>query len=586
MNRWVPIVVPVVLFYPCWRAVDRVSAVSGEREVRPADERGTRSLSGGGGSGENGSGSLAQSGGAGLGAAPGGGARESAPEQRFGGEAKVALLIANSDYRQFGRLANPAEDMSRLSEALTRAGFKVITRQDATREQMLDALTDFEERLRRSRGIGFFHYGGHGVQVDGKNYLIPVDADIPDERRVSTRALDVQEVTTSMERADARVSVVVLDACRDNPLPKVATRGAARGLAAVEVKPKNSVIVYSADAGNRAMDGVFTPILSKYIDRKDLSLVQMLTQVRRDVYEQTRGNQTPAEYNQLFDEVFLALDGAEAVQPVVPGRPMPKQEARPVFSPATQVQRVEAAVKQEPGVGSRMNELVRVTGGKLPARSKVAGTVVGDFEIGKYEVTWGEWRGVSAWSAGRGYDVSVAGVGDGDDYPVQEVSWYDAVKWCNARSEKEGLVPVYVVRGDVYRSGDFGQSGSGSVTMRQGAKGYRLPLDAEWEWAARGGVKSAGFEYSGSSNLGEVGWFSTNSGSRIHAVGERRANELGIHDMSGNVWEWCWDAKTVLRRFRGGSWYFGADYAQVSNQRSDYPSHRGGTGGFRVARTP
>jgi formylglycine-generating enzyme required for sulfatase activity len=126
---------------------------------------------------------------------------------------------------------------------------------------------------------------------------------------------------------------------------------------------------------------------------------------------------------------------------------------------------------------------------------------------------------------------------------------------------------------------------STSVTMKSGANGYRLPLEKEWEWAARGGVNSKGYAYSGSNVVGEVAWTSENSPSGTQAVGGKKANELGLSDMSGNVWEWVWDFDgTSNRRVRGGSWFFIA-YSAVVSFRDDFssPDFRDDDLGFRVA---
>ena len=227
-------------------------------------------------------------------------------------EPKIALLIANGKYQHCSQLQSPIPDMELLSNSLKRMGFSVQTLRDASKEQMLDSLSEFERRLRANRGIAFFHYGGHGVQVGGRNYLLPVDANIPDESRVATRAVDAEEVVAAMEQSDARVSVVILDACRDNPLPKTSTRSATRGLAPFARKPKNSVIVFSAEAGNKAQDGLFTPTLVKHLETPGQSLSQTLMRVRREVVTVTNHSQTPGEYNQLLDEVYL-FGGATAV---------------------------------------------------------------------------------------------------------------------------------------------------------------------------------------------------------------------------------------------------------------------------------
>ena len=250
--------------------------------------------------------------------------------------------------------------------------------------------------------------------------------------------------------------------------------------------------------------------------------------------------------------------------------------------------------------------MVTVKAGALPRGSELAKEVVGDFEIGNFEVTWSEWKVVRSWAVTKGYDL--AGVGDtypkrgGDQLPVVDVSWYDVVKWCNARSEMEGKTPVYEAKGTVYRSGEFGEGGSDEVTMKSGVHGYRLPLDAEWEWAARGGVCSRGYEYSGSDVVGEVARINKIFSRRASVVGSKKANELGLYDMSGNVREWVWESRGVsfrrsvwdrvfgsrvvdtFRRLRGGSWHDDEDSAKVSDRTAIFPPYnRMPFVGFRVA---
>jgi cyclophilin family peptidyl-prolyl cis-trans isomerase/formylglycine-generating enzyme required for sulfatase activity len=170
--------------------------------------------------------------------------------------------------------------------------------------------------------------------------------------------------------------------------------------------------------------------------------------------------------------------------------------------------------------------MVTVQGGTLPTGSALAGQVVGHFQIGKYEVTWGEWKAVRDWAVANGYtDLANIGEGSGDDHPVRNVNWFDVVKWCNAKSEKEGLNPVYFSSNSIFRTGKFWNFESGVISMRFNANGYRLPLEKEWEWAARGAILSQGYTYSGGNNLEAVGWYSGNS----------KNAEVGLHQVSGSI---------------------------------------------------
>ena len=179
--------------------------------------------------------------------------------------------------------------------------------------------------------------------------------------------------------------------------------------------------------------------------------------------------------------------------------------------------------------------------------------------------------------------------------PVERVSWCDAVLFCNKLSEIEGLEPAYVLPQPFENDNDW----SKKVKWNKNANGYRLLTEAEWEYCARAGQS---FKYSGSNNIDEVGWYSSNSGSETHPVGQKKANGFGLNDMSGNVWEWVWDSwkreygssttdpvhidmSSPRRVYRGGGWSDDAGYSRVSYRGRYYASYRDSNRGFRFLRT-
>jgi formylglycine-generating enzyme required for sulfatase activity len=271
--------------------------------------------------------------------------------------------------------------------------------------------------------------------------------------------------------------------------------------------------------------------------------------------------------------------------------------------------------------------MVKVTGGTfqmgnafdlLDKEGRPIHTVtVSSFLIDKYEITYEKWTEVRNWALNHGYaSIDIAEGQNGFGFsnpttskvnnPVTVVNWYDILKWCNARSEMDGLNPVYYTNSKldiVYRSGQIQYYPQNAVNWA--ANGYRLPTEAEWEFAARGGTKSGNFKYSGSNTIGDVTWFAGNSGSSplieltTHPVGQKTPNELGIYDMSGNALEWCWDLRgdypstaqidpkgppgggtNVLR---GGGFNMDPGLCESANRHMQYPPNTHTFPGFRCA---
>jgi formylglycine-generating enzyme required for sulfatase activity len=263
------------------------------------------------------------------------------------------------------------------------------------------------------------------------------------------------------------------------------------------------------------------------------------------------------------------------------------------------------------------NHFVLVKGGRFKnTKSNYYGkeVTISDFYMDKYSVTQKEWMEVMGSNPSKF---------QGDDLPVEMVNWYDSVEYCNQRSLKEGLKPYYNIdkgkkdpnnKPDP-RFGDLDET-KWTVTVHAGANGYRLPTEAEWEYAAGGGQLSQSYTYSGSNDVDEVAWYWKNSGDKklsgfwtwpalqqnhnqTRPVGGKKPNELGLYDMSGNVRAWCWDWYGDLeshasdpkgsmsgydRVWKGGGW-MGAEYCTESAFRGHLAANGAGPDqGLRLCR--
>ncbi len=231
---------------------------------------------------------------------------------------------------------------------------------------------------------------------------------------------------------------------------------------------------------------------------------------------------------------------------------------------------------------------------------------VDSFYMDKYKVTKALWDEVYVWAIANGYSFDHAGSGKAANHPVQTVNWYDVVKWCNARSQKEGRPAVYTVDGAVYKTG------RADNVVQASAAGYRLPTGHEWEYAARGGVASRRFPWGDADTIqhARANYYSSTydsydtSPTREHhpayatggspytsPVGSFAANGYGLHDMAGNVWEWCYDwypgYEGTQRVIRGGAWTHYANTCRVGHRGSSYMADRDSRDlGFRTVRSP
>ena len=294
-----------------------------------------------------------------------------------------------------------------------------------------------------------------------------------------------------------------------------------------------------------------------------------------------------------FIKVMGLMISTLTLKACLPKIPTPEATALPPTETATPTE--EVAQQTIPGmilVKAGSFEMGS-TGGRADEQPVHPVTISKDFHIGKNEVTFDEYDTFCETTA-RYNKPDDRGTGRGK-HPVVGVTWQEAIDYCNWRSEAEGLTPCY--------------SGKGKVTVCDfAANGYRLPTEAEWEYAARGAQESNSYRFAGSNDPQAVAWYVDNANETFHPVGEKEPNELGIYDMSGNSFEWCWDwylkdyyARSpetdpsasdlpkvdspwdLVRVRRSGSWSETVEHIRITARSFDSPSYAG-SNGFRLVR--
>ncbi|WP_292932596.1 SUMF1/EgtB/PvdO family nonheme iron enzyme [Noviherbaspirillum sp.] len=571
---------------------------------------------------------------------------------------RIALVIGNGNYEE-GPLPNAHNDALAMSEALRARGFEVMRYENLTGAQMRDALLAFKRRL-GDGGIALFYFSGHGFRVADRTLLRPVDADSRAPRDLLRSGIDLQVVLKSMSTPrQAKLNLIVLDTCMNEPF------GAAGS--ASRIAPDQTMIAYAASPGAFAADGahhgLFTGALLKAMALPRTTLEQSFALAAAAVQEASGGQQSPwlsSSLPGLTSETRLAglsLDADESVHTlrsrgVIPkdsaeqyeltfwdsikdsnhvadyeaylqaypnGRfaalakarierlrkAAPKTEA-PAATPAPATKAPPERPRPTPPAAAKPAPPAAAPERPAPSTAKAGGTIkdcptcpdmvalpaadftmgsnasdpsekpahhvsiATPFAIGKYEVTVAQW---DACVEGGGCQPSPNGSGRPKNTPVRDVSWDDAqqyVKWLTKLS----------------------------------GKSYRLPTEAEWEYAARGGTTTRFWwgnqMQTGKANCKDCGEPWQQEGPT--PVGSFAANPFGLHDMNGSVWEWvsdCWhnnykgapadgrswdDAHCRVRVIRGGSWREGASYMPTTTRFKYDASVRHSQNGFRVAR--
>jgi formylglycine-generating enzyme required for sulfatase activity len=519
---------------------------------------------------------------------------------------RVALVIGNSAYQHTPRLTNPKNDATDMSAALKKLGVQVLQGFDLNKAAFDRKMRDFAAALQGAEA-GLFFFAGHGLQVAGQNYLVPIDAKLKTASALDFEMVRLDVVQRVMEH-ETSTNVLFLDACRDNPLVRnlaraMGTRSAeiGRGLAPVE-SGGGTLISFSTQPGNVALDGTgrnspFAGALVKYVAVSKDDLSAILIDVRNDVMRQTQDTQVPWEHSALRGRFYFRPPPSVPA----PSAPTPPQlseveaakhdvaktdadaEARAKAEAERQrlamLRQQDPALSVTPGSGATFRdcpecpEMIVVPAGEFtmgssehhferpPQRVKIQRP----FAVGKFEVTFAEWDACVA-AGDCNHRPGDEGWGRGRR-PVINVSWDDAQEFVAWLSRETG-------------------------------KTYRLLNEAEWEYAARAGTTT---RYAfGDAITSKQAQFDAD---RTAEVGSFPANSFGLHDLHGNVWEWCEDnwhsnylgapidgslwagGDSTQRVLRGGSWPNPPQSLRSAIRDRDRPVVRDYKIGFRLART-
>ncbi|MCL2181170.1 MAG: SUMF1/EgtB/PvdO family nonheme iron enzyme [Treponema sp.] len=507
---------------------------------------------------------------------------------------RFALVIGNSNYTTVERLANPANDAADVASSLRTLGYQVDLQVNVNNAAMGRAIGAFIQRLSGDRNNeGFFWFAGHGVQMNGENYLLPVDVDSTNDVSARYSSYPVNRLVDELNlNARNKVNIVVLDACRNNPFRNNPSghRNLSRGLAALQDLPPDLVIIYSTAAGTVASDGASgqrnSPFAQAFIQNMERNedLRILIGSIARETMRLTDNSQRPYQEGIIVSMEHYSLNPNRSPAPPAPAAAVQPAVVQPaVIQPAAVP---EGFVRIQGGtftMGSPANETGRYSD---ETQRQVT---ISPFLMSIHEVTQREYMDV---------------IGENPSHftgnfnrPVDSVSWLDAIRYCNWRSYKEGLVPAYEItlgNIDMIHAGYIDEENL-VITWYQDANGYRLPTEAEWEFACRGGTTTS-YNTGASINRNQANY----SAEITTPAGSYAPNRYGLHDMHGNVWEWCWDiyggystraqtnptgaASGTYRIIRGGGCNSSADYLRSAARSSGHMGGGYNTNGFRVVR--
>jgi len=545
-------------------------------------------------------------------------------------EKRLALVIGNADYQNGGSLRNPVNDANLMEKTLQELGFEVIKKTDADLRTMQLATAEFTNKI-QNYDVALFYYAGHGVQINGVNYLIPVDANLEEQVMTQFEAFDIKFIMNAFERNKKNVNIMILDACRNNPFRSWIRSTSSQGFVSVGNQQAGSIIAFATREGDVAIDagdgnnGLFTEKLVEEM-KKEMNITEVFQNTRIKVLQASDYRQCPQEWNMLTGNFMLAQKsnltensttiaeyGKIILSTNITGdlfidnqsygsvRAFNKIELNdiPTGNRLIEVRNSEdtllqyITVNEDEAVNvtfsaqaaaispSNITDELEITGAngmlfrKIEGGSFVMGSLsydedekpahnvlISTFYISKFEVTQAQWKAVMEINPSHDYGVH-------DNCPVYYVNWYEVQEFITKLNEQTGQT-------------------------------YRLPTEAEWEYAAGGGVinRTIWFGTKDVSTLRNYAWYSLNSNSKTHFVGQKQPNYIGLYDMSGNVWEWCSDwygeypqerqnnptgaTNGTLKMIRGGGFNENSDRCRITERTAVLPEFRNGNLGFRL----
>jgi hypothetical protein len=391
-------------------------------------------------------------------------------------ESRTALVIGNGSY-SFGALPNAVNDATDVGETLRSVGFDVSLRTNADQRSMLEAIDGFGAVLKEKRGVGLFYFSGHGVQLNGANYMLPAGNGLSSERDLRYRAVNASEVLEAMAAASNQLNIVILDACRNNPFPTT-SRSVARGLARLD-STAGTFISFSTSPGAVALDGdgrnsPYTKHLLAAIRTPDLTIEETFKRTLKGVYQETAGQQTPWISSSFFGDFVFRPAGAPAAQsslqatPQLALREVPSRELAPGAA--------AAAVPALTGV-------YRVQGTN-PNGSRYRGMVSLALSGKEYEFKW--WIGQQVFNGKGRFAGRMLVVDWGSSSPVIYTLHNGARldgEWADGRATESlevfaraapGAAPRLGGRYQVSGRSPNGSSYSGGVTITSEGSRYRM----------------------------------------------------------------------------------------------------------------